>query len=843
MGADSLLVRRRSPSVAVGLAVVGALLAGLLWWFGAGGGGAAARPTGVDATAGAAQPRPVERSAAVESGADGSGRFDGSVTGPRIPTPGGGRSTPTVAPGAEMVGVALSSDPPPGPPAILAGVVRDAVGRRPIAGVQLALERDGQRAEARTDEQGRFQLGWTAGHAGRLSVVHPQYVDLFRAEQSAPAELDLALEPSAQLLVWLEPAPPPEALSQLFVWWRRSARPGDWTAHAGRLGAEGRVEFVDLAPGEYALAGRVGGQFVPLRAGLDLAPGQLRVERVVLEAGGVLRGRATDERDRPLAGVRVELVPRSSGLPPDAERARGVVAETEADGEYELRDVAPGPYRLRATTTYGDTRQTELEFEAGAEFRHDLEFAAPVRTTGHVSALGGGAVAGALVRCLPRRDRDGLQSLLLPPGPGAPGVRTDERGEFVLEDLPPGEFLVLVVHPPESRPELAPAQLHLPRLAAEGPAEALEVVLGTGNELRGVVLAAGAETPLEGAEVRLSYTVGRSAVPHSATRTDAEGTFRLQGAPDGSGWLEVEAAGHRPARESVELEDGRDLGEFRFELTPIHPLVVRVLDPEGFGVGGLLVGVQPAYPADAEQDQRRSARERARVRTTDVVGDAYFDAVDSGPLDVYLPGTGFELLEVDPARPQAPEDGRVTLVVRAERRDRTVRLFGTAVRREDGAAVEGLEVDGLEGGVLVVRGERFEVGGVTPGRREPRLLAPGRLPVDLGPQDLLPGSEVDLGAHYMEPATEVVVRLEDPSGAPLDGANVLLRGLDEAAGGLGRDAPVLRLRGAGGGRYTYAWGQPAVWQLVVRHAEHPTHRETVEVKAGPRFDHTSRLSE
>jgi hypothetical protein len=207
------------------------------------------------------------------------------------------------------------------------------------------------------------------------------------------------------------------------------------------------------------------------------------------EPTGTISGTVVDSRNRPLAGVEVAAV-------------LGVATDVEAfDPETRSRE------RVAARTRSGADGTFALEVAAGRA--HELRGSAPGYALGVVSEVHGGERAtlllkhGAILSGTARRKEGGAPvagaRTFLVPSSGrtvAPvwESRTDEKGGYVAENLPPGAYLFYVF--PE-RLACSVGQVQL----SEGESRTLDVSVPTGAIVLGEVKDAETKLPIANAEV------------------------------------------------------------------------------------------------------------------------------------------------------------------------------------------------------------------------------------------------------------------------------------------------------------------------------------------------------
>jgi hypothetical protein len=168
---------------------------------------------------------------------------------------------------------------------------------------------------------------------------------------------------------------------------------------------------------------------------------------------------------------------------------------TDAQGRYELAQLPAGTYHLKATrggyveVEYGQRRPFErgrpVEVTEGAVLEK-IDFAMPVGgvVTGRVLDEIGEAVAQASVSLLRRRYVDGERQLV-----GQSGSSTDDRGEFRIFGVSPGEYVMvarLEMMDFGSRDRVRYVPTYYPGTPVAHEAE--RVTVAAGQELSGIVI-------------------------------------------------------------------------------------------------------------------------------------------------------------------------------------------------------------------------------------------------------------------------------------------------------------------------------------------------------------------
>jgi len=186
-------------------------------------------------------------------------------------------------------------------------------------------------------------------------------------------------------------------------------------------------------------------------------------------------------------------------------------------------------------------------------------------------------------------------------------ARTDAQGRWHLDLIPakldPGHLHIMYSHPDflspidrmNSQPRESPEQLRK---------QSVVTVLRKGITITGRVLDRDGH-PITGASVRL----GDGGVNLPATKTEAEGQFRIGNATAGESLLTAQAPGHAPEMKSANLRP--DLSPVEFRLGPGHTIRGRVVDAQGRPVAGVIVGAfiwrghqSPAWRADTDAEGR-----------------------------------------------------------------------------------------------------------------------------------------------------------------------------------------------------------------------------------------------
>lgn len=317
---------------------------------------------------------------------------------------------------------------------------------------------------------------------------------------------------------------------------------------------------------------------------------------------------------RPMPGVDVEVLVRKPkrarpGASPSAEptsRNARWVATTGEDGRFRMAELpAQGGYVL--LIDHAPYRRVVLR---GAYVRRDettdvgtLTLGAPTTLAGEVVDAKGRGIAGATVQILRDGSRGGSfdlrRALFELDGPSTPlaAGRVDGDGRFLIEDIPPGRYVLRV-----SARGYATRFKQGVLVTIDENSSAVRVVLDAGAGFEGRVMD-GAGNGLAGGRVIAAAMPGSKMLRFDRVEvgTQADGSYRIDTLVPGMRYaLEAWAEGHAPTVRYIEV--GSEVRKLDWKLEGSGRVEGRVLDDEsGAGIpdcqvtllAGPITGISP----------------------------------------------------------------------------------------------------------------------------------------------------------------------------------------------------------------------------------------------------------
>ncbi|RMH01690.1 MAG: carboxypeptidase regulatory-like domain-containing protein [Planctomycetota bacterium] len=391
----------------------------------------------------------------------------------------------------------------------------------------------------------------------------------------------------------------------------------------------------------------------------------------------------------------------------------------------------------------------------------------------------GAPFAGAEVSLRPDGDRFGFAA-------GGGGLRAEAEsgsdGRFRLTGLAPGRYRLGA-----AAPGLVAAE-RVVEVAAEPREQTVDLRLGRGGTVTGRVLDPQAQ-PLAGARVLLAPMDGfaalrwqRRQVEQEGLEVGPDGRFRLEGLPPSGRWRVLAAADGFDLGRSGAVADGTDL---ELVLRPLRTLSGRVLDAEGRPVARASLRLEPLATGPGPMRFLGGARTVA-----DEDGGFEFRRVAAGDyaLVAEAPAGSARIEPLTLGDRNEPVEVRLSggdaLVVAV--RDAAGRpVVGAKVRARSAAAADAFPAPAGAGRIRFRRGPgsgrtgntdpagEIRFLGLEPGPWSLRVSADGFADRDLEVQVRGEGEQRE--EVVLLPASSLVVRVVDTTGAPVAGAGLELR--------------------------------------------------------------------
>jgi hypothetical protein len=726
------------------------------------------------------------------------------------------------------------------------GGVRDGETEEPIEGVEILLSGGDYLGRAETDEEGEFTVRWSAGLAATLSLSHPRYIDLAAPEVVLDEPGDFALRRSGRIegrIVGYLPDEETREEARIEAWRQTASSRRFWEALHGEIERDGSFLLSDLGEGDHAVTAVVPGSFVELKMGIHVASGETVEVMLEATAACTLFGRVSlEETGGGIEEVKLEIEPRSEGLPSEIRAFRSAETATLRDGSWELVGLAPGNYRLTACSPWGAKERREVHLpESGCRVECALEFPGPARLSGYVLDAEERGVSGATVLAFPGKDRSSRFESTRRIAEATPIAVSGANGFFFLENLPSGRPTRVVAFPPGTgptpsgapeRPAGLPGFANAPPIAAGEEGPEVVVRLPAHHAVEGRVIALEDGNELAGALVLAEYRRGKRTVRTARVVTDEEGRFLLTPLREGEATVRVWSDGYLAQRQVVRVE-AQSRVELEFALEASLSIGGVALDDDGFGVPRIPIRaeVDPEFELAEEEGDLR----RRRNASTDEFGRFHFDDLFPAPWIVTGGSFEWEMREADPPIVLLPDEEWTTLTFGRRERPERFAIVGRVVLQERGVP-RGVRIEGRRGGVLEVDGGRFEATGLTPTRHRLRIFAEGHVPRTVGPIEPRPGETVDIGVVELWSATRLTVKIADLGKVGDKKAKeiqVMLLPLPPHEGGIGEEGKRIPLASIGKGRYRHPFVPRFTWRLVARHPELGRYSRPIEIGEGP----------
>ncbi|MEZ6014315.1 MAG: carboxypeptidase-like regulatory domain-containing protein [Planctomycetota bacterium] len=301
---------------------------------------------------------------------------------------------------------------------------------------------------------------------------------------------------------------------------------------------------------------------------------------VVLMPGVGLSGRVSDTggNNVPGAVIRLNYSAFASFL---GDASESVEATSDAEGRYAFMNLAAGNYSLSATADgYGRIDVQNINVDGKEAATKDIVLEVAHMIAGTVRTVDGVPLADVEVNAYSMDNRT-TQS--------RSQVRTDEQGQFVIQDVPQGRYLIQAVHPSY---EMVERQLRV-----ETGDMSVQVLMRALPRVRGQVVAASSGQPVTSFTVQLRQPVPNSnppattAIPASRISVvDPEGRFELGAPKAGEYRVHVVAEGYADSLSpTFVITAGSDANNITVAAIKGGALRGRVIDSNGEPVVGARV--------------------------------------------------------------------------------------------------------------------------------------------------------------------------------------------------------------------------------------------------------------
>jgi protocatechuate 3,4-dioxygenase beta subunit len=442
----------------------------------------------------------------------------------------------------------------------------------------------------------------------------------------------------------------------------------------GRMSWMDRVEGASDGSGAFELLGVRAGRITvtathPAYAegrvsGVDVEPARGPAEaRVVLSMGGRVQGSARSREGAPLAGSRVEVLPRR---PADDFGFGSLTAQVQADGSFLVERVPPGPAKVGLTTQAGPGvfvggQRKDLTIVEGQTATVDFTARAVLvsgRITRNEAPVGGVrvTVSPTLISMVSGPDADTIAPTTVGPQPFTGLTAPDGTYELIAPE--PGEASVSV-QSLDGKMQYASRYLKIPDVLAY----ALDFKLG-GVSVTGIVVDKESGEGVPDAGVYASLKKGDG---EGGATAGPDGRFAFELSPGEYG-VSLFAEGY--ARSQSDMSVGPSgVSEVRFELGRGQVLQGKVVDASGRPAANLRVFSRardgaPGRDAAATLADGMFRFDRLQSKAYDLstggpsVGYAVRAGVTPGDKDVVLvlrPGGRLRLTVVDGTGAPVPE--------------------------------------------------------------------------------------------------------------------------------------------------------------------------------------------
>jgi uncharacterized GH25 family protein len=617
----------------------------------------------------------------------------------------------------------------------VAGVVRDAKTRVPVAGMIIGLRGEG----AITDSAGAFTFSPILPGRYGMSATHP----LYQIESGVGPGLGLVVrEGGSKESLAATPLP---LISGTVLDEERKPVAGAFVGRAGRPAELPSTSTVTKRNGAFAfhaLTRTFDTDFDVTKDGYAAAsfpvtPGEGKTGvNVTLKRGVPFAIHVIDTQKNPVAGVLVHVSPsREGGFPPSREiLCSGGDCSTGGDGSLTLR-VAPAKYDIRVAG--GDIVQKRLSGEnvdaRSGTLTITVERGADV--SGRVTYTDGKPIPS------PVRVSMNVNGTMI-------SELTDDAGAFVLHGVPRGRVTL--------RPEIFEATRFAgPPKEVTAPAANVILTIPHGGRISGRVIDASSGAPVTDFEVSTARNAGFPGLPATTPVHAEDGTFTIQNVMPGRVEVIATAEGYvRGSASGIDVAESQAVENVELRLDRAGRVKGHVTSNDGQALSGVTVAVVEAV--------RRGPGPSNDRATTDADGDYELNSVPPGQRNLTFNKDGF-VAAMKSVEAAAGKDARLdaTLERGRELSGRVIDESGQAVAgadiRAEGEPVRPVETDS-EGSFRLagLRDGKFRIiahkNGYVDDRQEVDTVAQPNVTLTLGRGATITGRIVGLTADELSNA-------------------------------------------------------------------------------------------
>lgn len=372
------------------------------------------------------------------------------------------------------------------------------------------------------------------------------------------------------------------------------------TELTAKTGDDGKFEIKSI-PGRPATVQVVGRGYRQQELPQTFETGKAATLNVELKGGTILSGLVKDELSKqPIAKAEVQLEGSTQKT------------QTDEEGRFRFEDLVAGPKSLKISATGYESTNQETELKTEEE------------STLEIGLKGDSVLVGKVVSSAGETPLEGAMIHL---ADGSRETKTDEKGEFRLENVPSGLKDIEIS-------QAGYQTANVSRTMTAGEETSVEVVLSGAAALAGTVTNEEGR-PLADASIEIAdLSVG--------TATGDDGKFQVEGIVPGDAKVTVSAKGYYPEVKTANLmlEDVTSLGEIPLRAKPVEeqedlarPFNVAAPDGRIVVDGTTRVDVGALIP----RDDFRVRLERAGAKTGDVQVSMGWDNVNDIDLHVQAP--------------------------------------------------------------------------------------------------------------------------------------------------------------------------------------------------------------